>query len=403
MCKAAEENESLVESDKSKKRIVFVPRPLTEATQADEFRKQLIATKTDAITKQIIIQKEIICYEPDKKNLNLTFADDADLFVMGGHGFACQSYLGWPNNKDNPLRFDVVAERLVSSGLPVDFNGNIYIYSCQSAEKILLERVREVAIPVADIKELLVAAGVEKPPTQIRELLVAAGVEELPTQTRKLLENAKPLKDPEANVKLEIAKIPSIISIVTNAREMDAVDFEKSLIPADLPVDVVKQLLVAARFNKLFEAARAKSGEDFKGLLANYGVSDDKVVSPLLVASEPNRKLLNAGVVSAADINSSFAAEFAKEMFKLGYKKCRIYGFVGVIKTDFVETLIRDEKMSEKVLDALISSAAGEGRSTGLWCQMRVRFQDARLEVTYNEVEPTSCKEVEPTSCCTIS
>jgi hypothetical protein len=54
------------------------------------------------------------------------------VYVMGGHCTSGSENVTWPDNNQNPIKYDVVADRLVSAGLRSDFAGKIKIYSCQS-------------------------------------------------------------------------------------------------------------------------------------------------------------------------------------------------------------------------------------------------------------------------------
>lgn len=56
------------------------------------------------------------------------------VYVFGGHCSSGSENVTWPNNSQNPLKYDEVANRLVSAGLTSEFKGKIKVYSCQSGQ-----------------------------------------------------------------------------------------------------------------------------------------------------------------------------------------------------------------------------------------------------------------------------
>jgi hypothetical protein len=54
------------------------------------------------------------------------------VYVMGGHCTGGSENVTWPDNHKNPIKYDEVANRLVTAGLQDDFAGKIKVYSCQS-------------------------------------------------------------------------------------------------------------------------------------------------------------------------------------------------------------------------------------------------------------------------------
>ena len=54
------------------------------------------------------------------------------VYVMGGHCVSGSENVTWPDNHKNPIRYNEVADRLVTAGLRSEFAGKIKVYSCQS-------------------------------------------------------------------------------------------------------------------------------------------------------------------------------------------------------------------------------------------------------------------------------